>query len=78
VRTPSRAEQEFYLSSYLGPGGGGLPFFGRFNANPDFAPEQLNGYEAGYRALIGRNFFVDIAAFWNHYHSSARISSHSP
>ena len=63
IRTPSRAEHDFYLSSFLGPG-----FFARFNANPDFAPEQLNGYEAGYRRLIAKNFFVDFAGFWNHYH----------
>jgi iron complex outermembrane receptor protein len=68
LRTPSRVETDFYLSSYLGVASNGLPFFGRFNANPDFAPEQLNGYELGYRTLIGKTFFVDIATFWNHYH----------
>ena len=68
LRTPSRAEHDFYLSSYLGPGPGGLSLFARFNANPDFAPEQLNGFEAGYRTLIGKNFFIDFAGFWNHYH----------
>jgi iron complex outermembrane receptor protein len=45
-----------------------VPLFARFDANPDFAPEKLNGYEAGYRTLIGKHFFVDFAAFWNHYH----------
>ena len=68
IRTPSRAEHDFYLSSYLGPGPGGLPFFARFNANPNFSPEQLNGYEFGYRTLLGKTFYVDFAAFWNHYH----------
>lgn len=67
VRTPSRAEHDFYLSSYLGQAAG-LPFFARFNANPDFAPEQLNGYEFGYRTLLGKNFYIDFAAFWNRYH----------
>ena len=52
IRTPSRAEHDFYLSSYLGPGAGGVPLFARFNANPDFAPEQLNGYEVGYRSSV--------------------------
>jgi iron complex outermembrane receptor protein len=68
IRTPSRAEHDFYLSSYLGPGAGGVPLFARFNANSDFAPEQLNGYEAGYRVLVRANFFIDVAGFWNHYH----------
>ena len=67
VRTPSRAERDFYLSSYLGLAGG-VQLFARFNPNPDFAPEQLNGYELGYRALIAGNFFIDFAGFWNHYH----------
>ena len=68
IRTPSRAEHDFYLSSYLGNGQGGVPLFARFNANPDFAPEQLNGYEAGYRTLVSKNLFIDFAGFWNHYH----------
>ena len=68
LRTPSQAEEDFYLSSYLGPGPGGVPLFARFNANPDFAPEELNGYEVGYRTLLGKNFFIDFAGFWNHYH----------
>jgi len=28
----------------------------------------LNGYEAGYRDLLSRNVYLDIAAFYNHYH----------
>ncbi len=67
VRTPSRVETEFYLSSFFGTNSG-LPFFARFNANPDFAPEQLNGYELGYRTLLAKNLYIDIATFWNHYH----------
>jgi iron complex outermembrane receptor protein len=68
IRTPSRAERDFYLSSFLGPAGGGLLLYARFNANANFVPEQLNGYEAGYRTLIGKNLFLDFAGFWNHYH----------
>jgi iron complex outermembrane receptor protein len=63
IRTPSRAEHDFYLSSFLGPG-----LFARFNANPQFAPEQLNGYETGFRSLITKNVFVDLVGYWNHYH----------
>jgi iron complex outermembrane recepter protein len=67
VRTPSDAEEAFYLSSYLGMTAG-LPFFARFSPNPKFAPEQLNGWEAGYRQLIIKNVFLDVATFYNHYH----------
>jgi iron complex outermembrane receptor protein len=68
IRTPSRGDRDFYLSSFLGARPVGSLLFARFNANPDFASEQLNGYELGYRRLIGKNLFVDFAAFWNHYH----------
>jgi iron complex outermembrane receptor protein len=67
LRTPSDAEEDFYLSSLIGSSGG-IPVFARFNANPNFAPEQLNASEAGYRQLIRKNFFVDVAGFFNHYH----------
>ncbi|HEY7335206.1 MAG TPA: TonB-dependent receptor [Bryobacteraceae bacterium] len=67
VRTPSDGEEDFYLSSFIGTSGG-LPEFARFNANPNFAPEQLNGYEAGYRTLIAQNLYVDFTAFYNRYH----------
>jgi iron complex outermembrane receptor protein len=68
VRTPSRAEEDFFLSGYVGNTATGMPFFARFNANDHFASEQLNGYELGYRRLIGRTFYLDLASFFNHYH----------
>ena len=67
VRTPSDGEEDFYLSSYLGATNG-LLIYARFNANKNFAPEQLNGYEFGYRTLVGKNFYIDFAGFWNNYH----------
>src|SRR5271165_1249075 len=67
LRTPSDSEEDFYLSSFLGVAGG-LNEFARFSANKYFAPEQLNGYELGYRALLAKNLYVDIASFYNHYH----------
>ena len=67
VRTPSDAERDFYLSGYIGSGPGGLPYFARFNGNPNFQSEELNGYELGYRRLLVRQFYVDIATFFNHY-----------
>ena len=69
LRTPSDAEENFYLSGYVGPAPGGLQEFARFNANAGFAPEQLNGYELGYRRLLGKTVAVDIASFYNHYHN---------
>ncbi|HEY3705438.1 MAG TPA: TonB-dependent receptor [Terracidiphilus sp.] len=66
LRTPADVERDFNLSSFLGYSNG-LPEFARFSANPNFRPEQLNGYELGYRRLAGTKFYVDIAGFYNHY-----------
>src|SRR3984957_11050130 len=64
VRPPSDAERAFYLSGFGGmdttPG---MPIFARFNANPDFRSEQLNGYEIGYRQLLSQSVYLDIAGF---------------
>jgi iron complex outermembrane receptor protein len=68
VRTPSAAERAFYLSGFIGiDPKSGLPAFARFNANPNFKSEELNGYEFGYRRLLGRKFYFDLSAFYNHY-----------
>jgi iron complex outermembrane receptor protein len=67
VRTPSDAERAFYLSGFTGAFINGLPFFARFNANPAFRSEEVNGYEFGYRQLLRQNLYVDLAAFHNHY-----------
>ncbi len=69
IRTPSAAERAFFLTGFLGLQPDGTPFFARFNANPQFGSEQLNGYEFGYRQLYNKAMFVDVAAFYNHYNS---------
>jgi iron complex outermembrane receptor protein len=68
LRTPSDAEEDFYLSSLIGTAADGTPVFARFNANPHFAPEQLNSYEAGYRRLMAKTVYLDLTGFFNHYH----------
>ena len=68
VRTPSDAEANFYLSSDIGASNG-IPVFARFNPNTRFVPEQLNAYELGFRQLAGRKVYVDVTAFYNHYHN---------
>ncbi len=69
VRTPSDAERDFFLSGFLGTAPGGTPFFARFNANRNFRSEQMNGYELGYRQLLSKTLYLDIATFYNHYSS---------
>ena len=67
VRTPADVERDFYLSSRIGTTATGLPFFARFNANPNFNSEYLNGYELGYRRLVKKKLYLDIATFFNQY-----------
>ena len=69
LRTPSDAEENFSLAGFIGIAPNGLPYFARFNPNKNFQPEQLNGYELGYRRLLGQNLYVDLSAFYNHYSS---------
>jgi iron complex outermembrane receptor protein len=68
LRTPSDVEENFYLSSFQENLPNGIPLFARFNGNTRFAPEQMNGYELGYRRLLGKHFLVDAASYYNHYH----------
>jgi iron complex outermembrane receptor protein len=68
VRTPSDAEENFTLSGYIGQTASSLQAFAAFLPNPKFAPEQLNGYEIGYRRLISKTILVDFAGFLNRYH----------
>ena len=68
LRTPSDSEENFALLGFIGNTPSGTPFFARFDPNASFAPEQLNGYELGYRRLFGKNLYVDVTGFYNHYH----------
>lgn len=68
VRTPSDVEDNFYLSGFVQYTPSGIPLMARFNANGNFASEQMNGWELGYRRLFGEKWLVDIASFYNHYH----------
>jgi iron complex outermembrane receptor protein len=67
VRTPSDGEEDFFLSGFIGTSPTGLPFFARFNANRNFRSEKLDSYELGYRGLLGRNVYLDVASFFNQY-----------
>jgi iron complex outermembrane receptor protein len=68
LRTPSDSEENFYLLGYIGNAPNGTPYFARFNPNRNFLPEQMNGYELGYRNFLSKNIYVDVTGFYNHYH----------
>jgi len=68
VRTPSDVEEDFYLSGFSRILPNGVPQMARFNANNNFAPEQMNGVEFGYRQQLGKIWMLDLSSFYNHYH----------
>jgi iron complex outermembrane receptor protein len=43
------------------------PYFAEIAGNPNFKPEVLIGWEAGYRQVLARRFYMDIATFHNQY-----------
>ena len=67
IRTPSDAEENFSLAGFIQIAPNGMPFFARFNPNKNFVSEELNGYELGYRRLIGPRLYLSLSTFYNHY-----------
>jgi iron complex outermembrane receptor protein len=64
VRTPSRVETDYTTTSLSNPA---VPTFVRLLPNPDFVPEELTAYEAGYRAQPFASLYVTASAFFNHH-----------
>jgi iron complex outermembrane recepter protein len=62
VRIPSQLEEDFRLTAPITPT---LELL--VGGNKKFEPETLLGYEAGYRQLITKNFYIDVAGFFNNY-----------
>jgi len=65
LRTPGRVDRDLSLVGYVP--GFTPPLFAEIAGNPNFKPEVLIGWEAGYRQLLGRQFYIDLAAFHNQY-----------
>ncbi|HTW60641.1 MAG TPA: TonB-dependent receptor [Terracidiphilus sp.] len=64
VRTPGRLDQDLELTGVVAPS---PPFLIRVEGDPFFKPEVMMGYEAGYRQLLTRSLYADVAAFYNRY-----------
>jgi len=61
VATPSRLEEDYLLR-------GSTPALTiQVVGNPNFKNQYMTGYEAGFRELFTKKFYVDIAAFHNNY-----------
>jgi iron complex outermembrane receptor protein len=64
VRTPSRIEQGFRFTALAVPS---LPLYLRLIGDGQFTPEQLNGYELGYRRYLKNAGFISVATYYNRY-----------
>jgi iron complex outermembrane recepter protein len=64
VRTPSRLDQDLQLTDLLATNP--LIYF-RVIGSKSFKSEQLLGSEFGYRTLLAKKFYVDLAVFENQY-----------
>jgi iron complex outermembrane recepter protein len=65
VRTPSRLDTEIRLTDYAGTTT--LPIFLRIYGRRDFRSEEVIAYETGFRTLVTRSCYLDVAAFYNQY-----------
>ncbi len=68
LRTPGRLDRDLSLLGDVTPGSPGvLPIFLQVEGNPHFVPEVLIGWSAGFRQLLWRTLYVDMAVFHNQY-----------
>jgi iron complex outermembrane recepter protein len=62
VRVPSRVETDYTTIGLINPD---IPQFVRLLPNPDFVPERLVAYEAGYRVRPDSSMLFSISGFYN-------------
>jgi iron complex outermembrane recepter protein len=62
VRTPARTDEDIDLTFFVQPG-----LYASVIGNRNLKPEQLIGYEAGYRSIVGERLGLDVAVFHNDY-----------
>lgn len=68
VTTPSDLEENFHLQGVIGN------LIEQVLGDRNFQSEQVTGYELGYRRMVTKNLFVDLAGYWNQY---SRLQSFS-
>jgi iron complex outermembrane receptor protein len=68
VRTPSRYDHDLVVPSGLVDAPPPYQFPSAYlTGNPDFKPETLTAYEAGYRAVLGPKLTGSLSTFYNDY-----------
>ena len=67
VRVPSREELDGLEVDSIGETEAGEIEYALLVRSPDFQPEKLIAYEAGYRFVTARRLSIDVASFYNAY-----------
>ncbi len=75
VRTPSRIEEGF---DYTALANATLPLYLRLIGDGQFSPEQMLGYELGYRTYVKRGGFVSVNSFYNRYDDLLSVENRPP
>jgi iron complex outermembrane receptor protein len=75
LRTPSRIEESFQFTALAQAS---IPLYLRLIGDGDFSPEQLIGYELGYRTYITGSGFISIASFYNRYSDLLSVENRPP
>jgi iron complex outermembrane recepter protein len=76
VRTPSRLDQDLALTGFVSAAPP-FPVFVEITGDPTYKPEQLIGYEGGYRSIVNPRFYVDLATFFNNYNGLTSLGTAS-
>jgi iron complex outermembrane receptor protein len=72
LRTPSRIEEAFQYTALAQPT---LPLYLRLIGDGDFSPEQMLGYELGYRTYITGSGFISVSGFYNRYNDLLSVEN---
>lgn len=67
LRTPGRVDHDMILIDNIARSGPRGPIFFKLEGNPKFAPEVLIGSSAGFRQMLWKKLYMDLAVFHSQY-----------
>jgi iron complex outermembrane receptor protein len=77
-RTPSPSDRGLRIGLAAFPGRGGFPVLLTLLGSPNTVSENLDAFEAGYRAQLRANISLDLATFYNRYGDLTTLEPGTP
>jgi iron complex outermembrane receptor protein len=77
-RTPAETDTGSRINFAGFPGPGGTPTLAALVGNPHFDDEALTAYQAGWRTRVLTSLSIDVAAYYNAYHSQQTVEPSAP